>query len=569
MAEFEVPQIDYTSRDFEGIRDDFIRLIPFFTAEWTDFNPSDHGIVLAELQAYVGDILHFYLDRRAAEAFLPTAITRQAVVNLLKLIDFDLAGKSAASVDVQFTLPSAQPVDVLIPKGTEVQTVGEEGESVVSFETVADLTILAGPVVGTVSALEGKTSNEIPDPSDGSAFQKRVLLTAGILEDSLRFFIDETGSEEEWFEVESLSGQLATAKVFSTARDENDIITVTFGDDAQGKIPIPGATMRAELRTGGGIVGNVGAGTITKLISSIISQGQPLGVTVTNLLAASGGEEEQTIEEAKRLAPLTLRAQDRGVSLTDLSTLAEGVAGVAKAKAFLGDLPLEVKVVVSPAGGGQPSQALLDDVEAELDEKKCAGTFLIVQGPVEIGIDLTAAVIVLPTFVQADVQAAVVLALADYFSVDKATIDFGLDINLSDITALIDNVDGVDHVDITILTMFPNDSLDITFTGDLTFTAIAVSPTTVDETWTIAFTGATTYTVTGSVSGLQAATGVVDTPYVSDSAEVAFTIESGTIGNTVGDRATFRTSEQLGNIEINGDELAIVRSQNLTFSGGA
>ena len=29
------PSVDYTSRDFESIRDDMIRTIPFFTEEWT------------------------------------------------------------------------------------------------------------------------------------------------------------------------------------------------------------------------------------------------------------------------------------------------------------------------------------------------------------------------------------------------------------------------------------------------------------------------------------------------------------------------------------------------------
>ena len=29
------PSVDYTSRDFQSIRDDMIRTIPFFTPEWT------------------------------------------------------------------------------------------------------------------------------------------------------------------------------------------------------------------------------------------------------------------------------------------------------------------------------------------------------------------------------------------------------------------------------------------------------------------------------------------------------------------------------------------------------
>ncbi|MFC1707096.1 hypothetical protein ACFL59_09790, partial [Planctomycetota bacterium] len=71
-----VPPISYDSRDYESIRDDMVRAIPFYTEEWTDHNPTDFGIVLIELLAFVADCLHYYIDRAAAEAFLPTALKR-------------------------------------------------------------------------------------------------------------------------------------------------------------------------------------------------------------------------------------------------------------------------------------------------------------------------------------------------------------------------------------------------------------------------------------------------------------------------------------------------------------
>jgi len=123
MAEvFKTPSLDYSSRDFESLRDDQLRLVPFFTEEWTDLNPSDFGVVLLELNAYVGDILHFYVDRLANECFLSSAVKRESVVNLVRLIDFNVLGPAAATVDLQFTLPSTLAGDLLIPKGTKVQT---------------------------------------------------------------------------------------------------------------------------------------------------------------------------------------------------------------------------------------------------------------------------------------------------------------------------------------------------------------------------------------------------------------------------------------------------------------
>ena len=115
----KVPQIDYTSKDFESLINDLVNRIQFFNPEWTDFNESDFGITLLELYAYVADGLHYQIDRQANECFLPTAIKRESVVSLLKLIDYELPSAQPASVDLTFTLGSTEASDVLILAGTE------------------------------------------------------------------------------------------------------------------------------------------------------------------------------------------------------------------------------------------------------------------------------------------------------------------------------------------------------------------------------------------------------------------------------------------------------------------
>src|SRR5579885_3455497 len=170
-----IPPIDYTSRDFESISQDQTRAIPFFTPEWTDQNLSDFGIVLQRLQAFVADVLHFYIDRMANEAFLPTAITRQSVINLLKLIDFRVPSAVTASVDLVFTLQSALLSPLTIPAGTQVQTAADDTGSPVIFETVSDLVIPAGQLSGTVSAVQGQTETETVGVSSGLPNQQFTL----------------------------------------------------------------------------------------------------------------------------------------------------------------------------------------------------------------------------------------------------------------------------------------------------------------------------------------------------------------------------------------------------------
>jgi hypothetical protein len=67
-----------------------------------------------------------------------------------------------------------------------------------------------------------------------------------------------------------------------------------------------------------------------------------------------------------------------------------------------------------------------------------------------------------------------------------------------------------------------------------------------DETWTITFTSSTEFTATGSVSGLQTATGTVGTEYTSDGDELTLTMIAGTVAWDTGDSLTMVVEEGLG-----------------------
>ena len=54
-------------------------------ARWTHRKPDDPGIALIEGAAIVGDILSFYQQLYANEAFLRTAQWRESVADLVKL----------------------------------------------------------------------------------------------------------------------------------------------------------------------------------------------------------------------------------------------------------------------------------------------------------------------------------------------------------------------------------------------------------------------------------------------------------------------------------------------------
>ena len=73
--------IDYLARDYNSFRKSLIDLIPAKLPEWTDRSEADFGIAMLELFAYMADILSYYQDRQANEAFLHTAQERRSVIN--------------------------------------------------------------------------------------------------------------------------------------------------------------------------------------------------------------------------------------------------------------------------------------------------------------------------------------------------------------------------------------------------------------------------------------------------------------------------------------------------------
>ncbi len=568
MAEdFKIPVIDHTSRDFEAIRDDLINLIPFFSEEWTDFNPSDLGIVLLELMAYMADVLHFYVDRQALECFLPSAIKRESVINLLKLIDFELSSAAPASADLTFTTPAVKTFDIVISEKTKVSTTSTPNP--IFFETDTEATIFAGDTSVVVGATEGESGEEDVGASNGTAFQQFLMDSVPIIDGTLKVFLNEGTGEEEWEVVDTLFGASSTDKKVTIQRDDEDRITLFFGDSGQGKIPLNAATIRATFRLGGGIIGNVGVGTITTIVDTIIAGGGPITLAVTNLLPASGGEERQSIEDAKIQGPRTLRTLNRAVTREDFKTLSEGFPGVKKARASEKNNIAEITVRIVPGGGGQPSITLKADLKAFLDARRCIGSILIVDGPQAfVNVDIEAVVVVKDNFVRNDVELEIDTAIDVFFSLDSESINFGQTIFASDLCALIDNINGVDHVDFIKLTRRPEARL-LTWSGNATFGTIVLGTAAKRETWTVTLTSPTTFTMTGSVSGLQVATGTFGVAYSTDDTELTFTITVGGTPNVAGDTAEIVTSVFNGNVQIADPEFPQKGDIDLTFEGGA
>jgi hypothetical protein len=110
----------------------------------TTRDDDDFSIALLDAWATVSDVLTFYQERIANESYLRTARERVSLLELARLIGYELAPAVAAEALLAFTIDAeATKDDVIIDSGTRVQSVPGQNETPQTFETSATLTARA------------------------------------------------------------------------------------------------------------------------------------------------------------------------------------------------------------------------------------------------------------------------------------------------------------------------------------------------------------------------------------------------------------------------------------------
>ncbi len=98
----------------------------------------DYAITVLELWAVIADILTFYQERVANEAFLRTAVVRDSVLRLVRLLDYQLRPGVAATTSLACEVDKNKRVQ--IPVGLRVQSVPAQNEQPQKFATLEAIT---------------------------------------------------------------------------------------------------------------------------------------------------------------------------------------------------------------------------------------------------------------------------------------------------------------------------------------------------------------------------------------------------------------------------------------------
>src|SRR6185503_194708 len=95
-----------------------------------------------ELFAFVGDVLGYYLDAQAREAFLATALRRENVIALARRLGYRMSGATAATAQLELRLGTPPRARVVLAAGSPVRT--REAQNPVRFQLLEDVVFERG-----------------------------------------------------------------------------------------------------------------------------------------------------------------------------------------------------------------------------------------------------------------------------------------------------------------------------------------------------------------------------------------------------------------------------------------
>lgn len=343
---------DYTNRDFASIKDALLERASLIFPQWTSRDPSDFGMLFVDLWAYMGDVLHYYVDRASKEAFLETATQRDSLLAIAKLLDYIPVGRTAAVSSIKLNATASEATDaspILIPAGTRflATPINEGAEKVVftsdrniafnvsgspilDYDTYQKTTLVTLPLTEGEIFVEAFTSN-------GQASQKFTLEKTGVVHNSIRVDVYEgiSAAPVRYGNVNRLIEYSNTALVYSVTLNSDDSSTLIFGNGVHGKIPTNNALVNIVYRRSRGNAGNVTPNAIKEFESLSNNLGPSYdGIVITpNTSRAFGGSDSESVASLKNNIPASFRSQDRAVSLQDYIDLTLRVPGVVKATA--------------------------------------------------------------------------------------------------------------------------------------------------------------------------------------------------------------------------------------------
>ena len=431
-------------RSFQDIKQDMISALTSIPSPTggkliTDVSDGNILVIIISAVAAVVEMLHYYIDNAAREAFLDSARRYPSVQALGLLVDYLPRGANPPTVDVvlmrELNTDTSQ-ADNTIPAGTQFT---DSNNNV--WQTVRDYVWPKYTTILRISLSQVELAYDVTIPSS--------WITPGVdvtvpNRDSIKYisrygFSLRVGSER-YTQVDTFANcDTFRDRVYRVYTDDTNTTYIKF---PQGHVLPAGKDLTVSYYLTLGANGNIQSGSITTVPNSIKTLGN--NVTVNNPEASADGFTEDSIEILRGVIQSYSRTGGKAITNQDFVDLAKQVPGVMDAALDNSNPFSKIIYITSLVPGVSPSTELCNRVANYIRANSTIGNIITVL-PANISVlKLDLQVTGKPGASESAIKSAIVSAL--YNEYNSSNYGLGNSVRLSDVYSLIDNLKEVDYL---------------------------------------------------------------------------------------------------------------------------
>lgn len=441
------PWLTPFQRSYNDIKAKLIQSLNERVPEITDMSEGNIFILTLSIFAGIAEVIHYYIDGMAREAFLPTCRRYSSLYKHAKLVDYHIKSAIPSSVDLTVYMQDGSPfpVDIQVPQNTIFNS--KDGKQ---WITTRNVTIERGTYTYKVPVAQKEAVEEV---ELGTYTSHDIIITLGDLPTDKKYVEGSmvlTIGGEAWTLVDTFAYSGPGDKVYKVELDTTLTPYLVFGDGQFGRKPTIGSLIKGQYYLTYGANGNIPANQFDKVPDVMIDVTS--GLTLTNTIAATGGSDYEDFDTLKEHIPLSIKTLGVAITKEDYEAIAMLIDGVDKAYCnyICGKY---VEVYITPDGGSEASTELINNVKQRMESSKVLTTRVSVYSTHAAKIYLSAEITGRKSFKSIDISNQVKKALLDAYNYQNS--DINKPVRQSDLYALMDNQPMVDFLTITELYLLP------------------------------------------------------------------------------------------------------------------
>lgn len=385
-----MPLVNFSNVDFDEIKQsikDYLKTNSEFTDY--DFEGSNLSTIIDTL-AYNTYLSSYNANMVSNEVFLDSATLRENVVSIARNIGYLPRSRKSARANISFevNLTGTNVVAVTLKAGPVTLTSSSYANTSFTFCTLEDITVPVSStgvaVFNNINVFEGSFLTQSFNVNSRIPNQKFILPNSGIDTDSIRVIVKDSPQSSvtrKYSQFDSLVDADRDTPLYFLRETEGERYELLFGDGVFGvALEEPNEVQVTYLSCSGSAPN--GATNLTFIGRVEDNNGNPItngigGVTTNE--AAAGGDEIESVESIKKLAPNIYASQNRAVTSTDFESLVPRLYTEAESVAAYGGEDLsppeygKVFISIKPYNGVFLSEEIKRNLQLDLRKFSVAG----------------------------------------------------------------------------------------------------------------------------------------------------------------------------------------------------